>query len=262
MSRYLLESSTTDGYLLEDGSGVLLIDLATGYVSTVLSDSPVAYWRLGDSSGPTITATVGNNLTAFGSPTFGATGLLTGDADTAIAFVAASSQYAQGSDTGLPTGNGAWSVEAWIKTTSSAECGLVLWGTGGSSRDACLTIYLGTVCFDTSTFFNNFGGTSINNNVPHHVALTWNGTTMLAYVDGSQAGSGYAPGALNLTLGGANAAEIGSRNATYFDGTLDEPAIYAACLTPTQIAAHYTAGSTASTGLDAFAAFIGGGYYP
>lgn len=36
--RYLLESSPTDGYLLEDGSGVLLLDMAT---TTRVTHDPV-----------------------------------------------------------------------------------------------------------------------------------------------------------------------------------------------------------------------------
>ena len=50
LDRYLLESSTTDGYLLEDGSGVLLLDTSI-YRNTILADGPVAYWRLGESAG-------------------------------------------------------------------------------------------------------------------------------------------------------------------------------------------------------------------
>ena len=80
------------------------VALPSIYAAAILADIAPAYYRLGDGSGPTVTATVGNNLTAQNSPTFGAAGLLTDDANTAMTFVRASLQYAEGSDSGLPSG--------------------------------------------------------------------------------------------------------------------------------------------------------------
>jgi hypothetical protein len=216
------------------------------YASTITGDSPARYWRLGDASGPTIAAAVGSALTAVGSPTFGAAGLLTGDADTAISFVSASSQSANGSDSGLPTGNAAWSLEAWIKSTSAAEQCIVGYGTQTGATDVCMGILSGALTFDANSFFHSFGG-SIADGARHHCVLTWDGTTMLAYIDGAQVGTGYTPGTFSLTLAGANGARLAARSGNFFNGTIDEVAIYSAKLTPTQISAHYAAGTSAGT---------------
>ena len=212
------------------------------YRDVVLADSPSAYWRLGDASGPTVTATVGNNLTAANSPTFGSPGLLTNDSDTAVAFVGASSQSATGSDTGLPSGNGNWSVEAWIKTSSSAEMVIAWWGTNGTNTDVALGVLSGAVIFDTGGLFNSFGG-SVANNLRHHVAMTWDGTTAKAYADGVKVGSDWVPGAFNVTLAGASGMSVGTRSVRFFTGTIDEVAIYGSTLSAGQVAAHFESGT-------------------
>ena len=76
----------------------------------------------------------------------------------------------------------------------------------------------------------------------HHVALTWDGTTMKAYKDGAQQGSNYTPGAHNITLAWGNGVRLATRNTNSFDGTLDEVAIYPTALSAGQILNHYSAG--------------------
>ncbi len=51
------------------------------YADVVLADSPLAYYRLGESSGTTMTDSSGNGRhgTYVGSPTLGAAGLVPGD---------------------------------------------------------------------------------------------------------------------------------------------------------------------------------------
>jgi len=68
---------------------------------------------------------------------------------------------------------------------------------------------------------------------------------MLGYIDGAQVGSGYTPGA--LATADSNEMDIGVWSA-YFVGTVDEVSLYPTCLTPTKLAAHYAAGTTASGG--------------
>jgi hypothetical protein len=67
---------------------------ASAYSAAVLADSPLAYYRLGEASGTTMTDSSGNsrNGTYAGSPTLGAPGLVTGDSDTAVTFNGTSQQ--------------------------------------------------------------------------------------------------------------------------------------------------------------------------
>ena len=58
------------------------------YSSSVLADSPLAYWRLGESSGSTAADASGNGRTGsfLNTPTLGTGGALTSDSNTAVGF--------------------------------------------------------------------------------------------------------------------------------------------------------------------------------
>ena len=95
-----LFGAVADHYVAAGGGG-------GSYSAAVLADGPLAYYRLGDSSGTTMTDSSGNgrNGTYAGSPTLGAPGLVIGDTDTAVTFNG-TSQQAQ-----VPYGS-------WMNTTS------------------------------------------------------------------------------------------------------------------------------------------------
>src|SRR6266571_5764441 len=87
------------------------------YSSTILADSPIRYYRLGQSGG-TVATDLGsqaqNSTISATGITYNQTGLLAGDADTSMFFDGASGTVTFPT-TGLPTGAGAWSVEAWVR---------------------------------------------------------------------------------------------------------------------------------------------------
>src|SRR5215207_5116353 len=56
--QYLLESSSTDGYLLEDGSGVLLLEAPTAYAQSVNAAA---------SSATSVVKSVGKSVAATGN---------------------------------------------------------------------------------------------------------------------------------------------------------------------------------------------------
>ncbi len=100
------------------------------YADIILRDRPAGYWRLGNSSGTTVTDELGaNNGTYFASPTLGVAGLLTDDSNTAVNFI-------NGTYATLPHvsnfGTGDIAYECWVKTTN----------TDGSMRMNALLLYL------------------------------------------------------------------------------------------------------------------------
>lgn len=222
------------------------------YISTILADSPLAGWRLGESSGTAADAVGSATGTYINTPTLGVAGLLTGDADTAVTFTKSSSEYVN-VPTGLPAGSSAGaSAEAWVKfAANTGRHYLLSWGapSGGTHQ----------FYFEDGWFTWTFWDTA------HRVAaVAWTPTvgttyylaavhdyvakTAKFYVNGAQQGStndlsGYGtpvPPAANA------ASMIGSymwdELAASLDGTLDEVFVYAP-LTGTQIAAHYAAGT-------------------
>lgn len=83
--RYLIETSAVDGFLLENGTGVLLLETPSAYATAVLADSPAGYWRVGEGSGTVAndSATSPHNGTYTGTPTLGVAGAVA-DGDTAV----------------------------------------------------------------------------------------------------------------------------------------------------------------------------------
>jgi hypothetical protein len=249
-----------DRWLREDG-GLWLLEAAggfawererTGYAAAILADSPAAYWRLGEASGTVADnaeGTAARDGTYVNAPTLGVAGALTGDADTAATFVAASSQRVT---TTCAYAAGAGSTEAWFKTTSVASAGnqIIILGmsSGGSQYEAQVGVDENGKLAGAFTWAALGPSTAaVNDGNWHHVVLAWNANATnqaTMYLDGSvvEANKGS-----NAFLGTNNVA-IAASSAGYgpFDGSIDEAAYYSYQLTSTQVAAHYAAGAPAA----------------
>ena len=77
----------------------------------------------------------------------------------------------------------------------------------------------------------------------YHVVGTFDGSAQRLYVNGTQVASAPCPGSASVT---SNPLVIGSWDGSseFFNGTIDEPAVYGAVLSAAQVAAHYRAGTT------------------
>jgi hypothetical protein len=88
------------------------------YRNAVLSKSPVAYWRLGESTGPDAADESGNGHAGsfHGTPTFGVPGAINGDPDTAIQFNGADYvEIADSEDFSQPASGNGLTVEVWMR---------------------------------------------------------------------------------------------------------------------------------------------------
>src|SRR2546421_10125355 len=91
---------------------------ATGYSGTILADSPIAYWRLGETSGITAAdasghGNAGTYAGAAGAYTLGQAGALFGDADPATKLDGQAGHVVVPNSAGLQTNQ--VSIELWIK---------------------------------------------------------------------------------------------------------------------------------------------------
>ena len=228
--RLLLESGAPDGYLLEDSSGVLLSE-ADCFYDTAISLSPTFYARMGDSAGPTVVEEINaNNGTAFNSPTFGATSLLSGDSNTAITLVRASSQRIEFPDhAALDTGD-VFSIAFLSRRTSTGtnqtilDKGttggtgfLVYWNASNRIRlatsGAGVAIVQGPVSTDTTT--------------EHLYVFTKNGGTTKVYVDGVDSSTAGTPATLGNTSNALFVGREAGGGTNFADDTLDEILIWA-----------------------------------
>ncbi len=93
------------------------------YSSVVLAKGPVGYWRLGEASGPSAADASGNGYdgTYLGNPTFGQSGAIVNDPDTAIGLNGPDSRdYVEIPDPdsqafSQPTSKVGLTVEVWMR---------------------------------------------------------------------------------------------------------------------------------------------------
>jgi concanavalin A-like lectin/glucanase superfamily protein len=218
-----------------------------GYASEVLADSPLAYWRQGEAGvalGTTMADASGNGHDGLytASITLGATGLVTGDTDTAADYQGghATVGYDSWMDTG-PT----FAVDCIIKPSSVAgNFNFIVNAADGGVRGPWwlildggkLELGIGTAPFG---FQQVTGSTTIVAGTTYHVGAIYDGVDARVYVNGVQDASASRTGAMSTTssdLWIGNWASAGLP----FAGVIDEVAIYAS-LTPTRLAAHAAA---------------------
>ncbi len=243
--RLLLESSTVDGYLLEDGTGVLLVE-STSYSTTILATAGlVSYWRLGESSGTTAADSKGTNTgTYVGSPTQGVPGALSGDSDTAI--TTAAGKYVSVVDSAtLDWGNGPFSVEFWFKRADALSGYQLIWAKG-TAGNVFLNVNKLSLDNDSSTIIQASGTTT--DTIWHHGVITRSGTgtgNNKVYIDGADV-TANAAGINNTTATNATNPRIGVYTDNTFGpfiGSLDEVAVYNVDLSAATVLAHYNAGA-------------------
>lgn len=223
-------------------------DGGASYYSEVTTDTPTAYWRLGEASGTLDNdeGTAAYDMTASNSPTYSVASLISGDANTAMTFAAASSQYA---DVSSNLGITVYPVtfECWIKTTQ-ADLGIVvsMADSTSPSRYFSLGVNGGVAEYRrrNTTQFTTAGTVTVNDGNPHHIVVVMtNATTSELFVDGVSDGTDANSVLWPTVLDRTSIGRFGdSTPSSYYDGTVDEVAIYAAALSSTRILAHYNAG--------------------
>jgi hypothetical protein len=219
---------------------------ATSYASVIMRDGPIRYFRLGETSGTTAadSSSSAQNGTLNGTVTLNQTGLITGDPNAAMLFDG-STGFVSCPSTGLPTGAASFSLEAWAKMPTplqtSQSFGIIV-AYGGSTTNSEPELYFQK---SDSTLRGDAGGTQPAGvtavaGTTYHLVLTYDGSILRFYSNGTQAGT--ATVTVNVSL---SFAKIGAEQATtshFFQGTIDEVAIYNKVLTADQILRHYQAG--------------------
>lgn len=228
------------------------------YSATVLATANLsAYWRLGESVGPTAADTSGAGLTMTytGSPTLGVTGMLTGDANTCM-DTNGSSQYAIRTTHASLQGGTAISLECWVNGDSTgAKCPV---GFFGSGTDKGYWINFNTniefwASLNGSSQTGCASPTATVTGTTYHVVGTFDGANMRLYVNGVLKNTTALAGTI-WTVATANSfaiGRLGALSSDYFDGRVDEVAIYQRALTLSEVLSHYTAGITAPASFSA-----------
>lgn len=228
------------------------LNARVGYREVILSDNPVAYWRLGEASGTTAADEKGSYSGTYVNGFTSVAGAVAGNA---AAKLNGSSQYINcGNGTGLSFGIGAFSVESWINAVALGDgsswlhknngSALAQWWirpevSGGNWRVRFLVASAGAGIETIAA--TSYG--VISTGSWYHIAGTYDGGSsgnIKIYVNGSvSATTAYA---VSRNPNNSANVEVGRfDSSTYFNGEVDEVAIYNTALSATRILAHYNA---------------------
>lgn len=248
------------------------------YPTTVLSQNPVGYWRLNETTPVVALSTIATNLGSLGAAQHaayqgdlsgrGSSGALAGD--TAASFDGASQYVVSPYAASLAPTN--FTIEGWFAPVAyggGTPC-LAACGNFGANRTGWLIYQTAANTFDFRLYINSGASTysTICTNptafVPgtfyHYVAIreyTTSGSspsngTIRVYINGVQRG-GRASTASYVAPSIAGDFTVGCRSDTGFlwPGKADEVAYYNYALTPSKVAAHFDAASTNAAGYSA-----------
>ncbi len=233
------------------------------YRDAVLTNSPIAYWRLGDATTTIADSSPSNRVgTATAGVLLNQPGLILSDPGNGAArFTGTERITVNGFE---KIGAAGYTVEYWVRPhTLPAGCCQNLVGDGEASGDYFMMNYiLGPAQGVTGAIrphygpanspvsMNSAGALQVNNT--YHIVTTWDtgpaANNAVIYINGVADQTGTisrnlpAPGTT-----GANRVYIGKDDRDTTDGTetIDEVAIYNRPLSASDVAAHYLAGVTA-----------------
>ncbi|WP_235494589.1 PKD domain-containing protein [Geodermatophilus sp. Leaf369] len=220
------------------------------YSRAVLTDAPEHYWRLNETTGDLLDSAGGSDLTVNAGVARGVPGAIASDQDLAARFDGVSGLAATQTAVAGPS---TFSLEAWFQTTSTAGGKIIGFGnrSSGTSSSYDRHVYLspdGTVRFGAYSGQLNVvsSASGYNDGRWHHVVATIGSGGMRIYVDGqagttspNTASEGYAG---YWRVGGDSSWD----GAPYFNGSIDDVAVYPVALTAAQAAAHHALGVAAA----------------
>ncbi|HEX5505364.1 MAG TPA: LamG-like jellyroll fold domain-containing protein, partial [Thermomicrobiales bacterium] len=224
----------------------------SAYQNTIMADKPASYWRLDERSGTNAddSGSGGNTGRILGGVTLGAAGALAGDPDTAMAFDGKSGYVNVADDSSLDM-TGDLTVEAWAKPAALGATQTVLHKGDGTELDEWqyrLSLsqdnhWRGTVYARKTSYTLTDPATAVAGQW-YHLALTRSGTALTFYVDGVAVATGTVKGDLTTGEGPLAIGRVGSFAtpawaAYYFNGAIDEVAVYDHALPADRIEAHY-----------------------
>ncbi|WP_310961880.1 LamG-like jellyroll fold domain-containing protein [Nocardioides terrisoli] len=233
-----------------------------GYPAAVLSDHPARYYRLGEAAGATIAKDLSDSDTDGTyqpAATLGTTGALPTDDDTAAA-TDGTGPVTTASDTGLPSGKSARTVEGWIRMPDGGTGNAVLvdYGTSsGAGQSVEIDVVGGGNQIDQNYDYGGVGWTTpygLEDGQWHLIDWVDDGAGHdTVYVDGDSLGT-KSDGGTNTNLAGDDGLRIGNGFDTHGAAEVDEVAIYPTALSEARVRAHLAAsvqGPNPPTGLTA-----------
>ncbi|HEY9309390.1 MAG TPA: DNRLRE domain-containing protein [Microbacterium sp.] len=253
----------TNSSVLSQVATATAVAPAADYAASVRSDAPAIYWQ-GNTTGSWLqdgSAATTNTSRQAGLLENGAAN----SADTPVAGDPSGSVVFDGGDDyvwhqGLAPAPTTYSVETWIRTTTTRGGKIVGYGSGRPRTDSGATVLSGS--YDRHLYMTNTGRVvfgaytgstvtltslgALNDGSWHHVVGTQGAAGMALYVDGvrvAQNSNAVAQSYYGVWhVGGDNLSGWPNRpTSNFFAGTIDETAVYSSALSAGDVADHYEA---------------------
>lgn len=230
--------------------------IAPNYLTTILADNPIAYYRMNESSGqPQDSSGNGNHTTVTnGTPDYSQAGPISLDTtDAGINFSDASNEFFTAPDaTPLDYGD-TFTIECWLKRTDSStrEQGVVTKGGDGTGHSGGMYL-INNFLSGAQTGIGYF--VQANVTIPfdgryYHCVVTKSGATRFVYLNGVDVtNTGAFPDrtctntSQPLAMGTEYSAGI--PQPVYLTSVVSEVAVYSTALSPSRVLEHYRMGVT------------------
>jgi hypothetical protein len=217
------------------------------YVDAVTADAPVAWYRMGEPSGAALDQTSGTSGTVIGGVTRDVAGPIGASDDGAMDFNGTSGYVSVPHQPKLSLGNGPWSIELWARRDSTGGAYRSLIDKGQNTPSLYFDIASNRFILERSNVANIVRESGSTTDAGWHhwvVTRSTNGTTTRIYKDGvdvttSLGAQTFSNTTSNLFIG----AFVASGPRFFFDGAIDEVAIYNTELSSARVSAHYDAAS-------------------
>ncbi len=212
-------------------------------VDEVMADSPVAYWRLNETSGTSMADSAGSNNGSYvNGVALNQSGALADPVSKAARFDGVDDRASVPDSSSLDVGD-TFTYEVWVKrATTNEDTTLVSKGTNAGGD-----LWFGIEPDNTLGYWN--GGTQlavsdvkITDSKWHHVAATKSGATRNLYLDGLDV---TVPLNTSTFVNNSEPLYLGHHvayPASDLNGSLDEVAVYGTALSQARIRAHYNSG--------------------
>jgi hypothetical protein len=210
------------------------------YRAQVLSSSPVAYWRLGESSGTTAATELGtSNGTYAGGCTLGRPSALAWDTNTSVEFDGTSCRISVPHSSAINLATQV-SIEAWVKPDTVTGNRYILHkGTFYYLYINNNTTFFGIRSAGVYVFIQSTG--LVTTGSWQHLVGTYDGSKAVLYRNGVAAVQAAFSGPIDTTTAQLFTGAFDSTT-SFWDGMLDEVALYARGLTASEVQAHYARG--------------------
>ena len=229
-----------------------------GVRSAILASNPLAYWRMGEGSKTPVFAvsetTKAGNVNGTYQPgvTLGEPGALPGDANTSVRFSGNGGHVIVANEQSFDVIGSAVTIEAWIKVNAFDRTWNTIIAKGDSSWRLQRFGNTDTLSFDTDGINPPYlnGNRSVNDGRWHHVVASYNGRVKTIWIDGELDAWVPASGTIAQNDFPVVIGENAQSQKRYWNGWIDEVAVYTQALTPLDILNHRQASGTLVASLD------------